>query len=141
MGPCCATGLDTPSLVFACVDGSTRSELVLPLVIDLALGERLDPWLLNVVVDAPSWQAARTEMLHANYLRRLAYQHRDTGVVLNWNVLHGPQPARAIIEHVGTAGLIALTTHGAGDRSRGLGPVATQVLQLARTPVIVLKAT
>lgn len=126
--------------LFVCVDGSLRSESILPVATGLVRAEGLSLWLLNVAGERPhNTTALQSELLHANYLRRVAH-HRDDGITYHWAVLHHPRPDRAIVDHVADRGGIALTTHGAGGQLGGLGPVAARVLRRARGPVIVAPA-
>ena len=127
--------------MFVCVDGSPESEAVLSVVARLSSRPGATIWLLNVATPVSRAEAVLlAETLHSNYLRRVVDRWRERGVRLNWEVLHGPDPARAILEHVGDRGLIVLTSHGASGREGGLGPVAAGVLAHASAPVIVLHA-
>ena len=66
------------------------------------------------------------------YVRRLA-----TEVGAEWEVLHGPDPAKAIVQWAGSA-LIAMTTHGRSGLSRiTIGSVTTAVTRWATGPVLV----
>lgn len=127
--------------LFVCVDGSLRSESILRVTTDLVRAEGLALWLLNVAGERPhNTTALQSELLHANYLRRIAHQHRNDGITYHWAVLHHHRPDRAIVDHVADRGGIALTTHGASGQVGGLGPVAAGVLRRARGPVLVAPA-
>lgn len=141
IGPQVVAQLDDPSEVFACVDGSSRSEAVLEVAAAVAAGVNADTWLLTVMTGGPrEVTSAAREQLHAGYLARLARRVRRAGITCNWEVLHDSDPAASIVRHVGTRGLLALTDHGAGTATGGLGPVTTSVLRHSKMPVLIKAA-
>lgn len=141
IGPQAVAPLEDPSEVFVCVDGSRRSEGVLEVAAAVAADLDADTWLLKVMTGGVREVTSFAgEKLHANYLARLARRVRRAGITCNWEVLHDTDPAASIVRHVGTRGLLALTDHGAGTATGGLGPVTTAVLRHSQTPVLISAA-
>jgi nucleotide-binding universal stress UspA family protein len=140
VGPACAPGADPVKALVACLDGTERSERILPLVDDLSATLGLDLWLAQVVApDSSMVDALRGDVDEGAYLRRCArFMARP---VSNWDVLHGDDPVRSILDHCeahpGT--LPALATHGRTGAQLVLhGSVALRVAHRCRAPVVVI---
>lgn len=120
--------------VVICLDGSELSESILRQAEAWATATSSVAWLVQVVSGAdPNAEIPET-----------AYVHRVAGSLavddVQWEVLHGPDPADAIVAFADRirASCIAMATHGRGGLSRiALGSVATQVAHRARCPVLV----
>lgn len=141
LGPRCTHDSDAASRVYACVDGSARAEAILDVVGGFADGTRAGAWLLTVMTGVPHQATAvQRERLCSGYLARLSGRLEHTGVPCNWDVLHDADPARSIVSYVQDGGIVALTNHGASDRTDGLGPVATRVVRLSLHPVLLVSA-
>ena len=78
------------------------------------------------------------------YLRRVAeHLQKERGVSANWDVLHGKDAARAIVDYAALVrgALIAMTTHGRTGLARALmGSVTNEVVHEARSPVVVMRS-
>lgn len=125
--------------VVACVDGSEESVRVLPAAEAWAraVGGRL--WLVRV---APP--SSRTEPGEANDLRRLAADSRArSGLDVEWEVLHGHDVARAVVDFTRLlpASVVAMATHGrSGAAGRLLGSVTMRVAHDSVVPVLVVRS-
>lgn len=118
--------------IFACLDGSTVAETILPLARGLAnaAGARLT--VLRVVVDSDE-MATET-----NYLRDCA---RAYGAQIKF--LTSAAPAKAITAELARVpgAIAAMTTHGRTAWAEAiLGSVAQNVIQNASRPVIVYRS-
>jgi nucleotide-binding universal stress UspA family protein len=140
VGPACALDAAPAKAVVACLDGSEHAERILPLVDDLAATLSLDVWLAQVVAPGGRLVAALCgDVDEAGYIGRCA--RSMTHPVSNWDVLHGDDPARSILDlceaHPGT--LPALATHGRTGAQLVLhGSVALSVAHRCRAPVVVV---
>jgi nucleotide-binding universal stress UspA family protein len=113
VGPACAFDAAPAKALVACLDGTERSERILPVVDDLSATLGLDLWLAQVVAPESSMDdELRGDVDEGAYLRRCA--RTIARPVSNWDVLHGDDPARSILDlcetHPGT--LPALASHG-----------------------------
>ena len=129
VGPRCETSLGDVSGVMVPCDGSDFSEEALPIA--RAWADRLDvPMTVVSVLDEKAASAGSGE---TNYVHNLAEQFGA-----QWDVLHGPDPARAIADYA-DAQLIVMTSHGRSGFSRlRLGSVATETTRWATAPVVIL---
>jgi nucleotide-binding universal stress UspA family protein len=140
VGPACALDAEPAKAIVACLDGEERAERVLPLVDGLSAALHLDLWLAQVVdPGAAAVAELRADVDQGAYLARCA--RSIARPVSNWDVLHGSDPARSILElcetHPGT--LPALATHGRTGAQLVLhGSVALRVAHRSRTPVVVV---
>lgn len=133
------------------LDGSTRSERIVPPVLTLAgalgsavrllqvvtpnavLGTRVFPVPLAAVNEARRRAAA--------YLEGVAGRFRAEELAVDTEVLDDPQPALAILEVVEReqVHLVAMATHGyRGVKRAVLGSVADKVLRGAEVPLLLL---
>ncbi len=147
VGPHCnvdSFGLEGP--IVACVDGTSESEAVVGPVSELALGLGLDSWVLSVL-DSSASEAALTParggseaLPETGQLQRVASQIRTNGVdEVNWEMLHGRNPAKSIVEFSDSLGasIIAVATRNRGGLSRlALGSVAMETVAHSSTPVL-----
>ncbi|MEM7285766.1 MAG: universal stress protein [Actinomycetota bacterium] len=131
---------DGPMLI--CTDGSEWSEAIVPHSAAFVDGAGLDPWFVSVVdpAEVPAAVGARSE---TNYTARLAADFRPlVDREVNFDVLHGPDPADRILDYAKSTGasLIAMATHGrTGIRRLAMGSVAMSVVHDARCPVLVAR--
>ncbi|WP_436793466.1 universal stress protein [Actinospongicola halichondriae] len=120
--------------VVICVDGSDLSESMLPEAAAWAATTTSVVWLVQVVTGAKP----DVEIPEAAYVHRLAGSIDVDDV--QWEVLHGPDPADAIVAFADRLGAscVAMATHGRGGLSRiAVGSVATRVAHRAHCPVLV----
>lgn len=115
--------------IFACLDGSSLAEKILPLARAVARGGKLT--LLRVVEDAAELEAEE------NYLSDLARQY-----AAQLSFLISADPAGAIAAHLAQRPntTAALTTHGRTAWSEAiLGSVALRVMREAKRPVLLYR--
>jgi len=129
------TAIDAVHRVVACVDGSDRAALAVPVA--AALAQRLGARTVILHV-APCGSSARGRGLGLDGLRRLA----DTLEGLaTFDLLRDDDPAQAIVRYAGDGGdtLVALATHDRGGvLAAVLGSVTATVVDAARCPVLVV---
>jgi nucleotide-binding universal stress UspA family protein len=125
-----------------CTDGSDTAEAILPVAAQWAIAIPFEPLVINVV-DPTGAQIEddAEEDLDVICARNAAHElQRAIGRAVQYEVLHGNQPARAIAEYAddNSASLIAMATHGtSGVRRVVLGSVAMSVIHHATCPVLV----
>ena len=128
--------------MLVCTDGSDWSEAIIPHAAAVADGAGFDPWFVSVMEHAELPVAVGAAM-ETNYTARLADDFRTkVAREVNFDVLHGPDPAERIVEYASStdAGLIAMATHGhTGIRRLALGSVAMSVVHDAPCPVLVAR--
>lgn len=122
------------------LDGSPASEQIVPIAEAWAIEFGAVPWLVEVI--APKAHAA-VDVFESAYPARLATKlQQQTGHAVEYEVLHGEKPARAIVDFAEGNGsrLIFATTHGRTglDRLR-LGSVAAEVVRHAPCPVVLYR--
>jgi nucleotide-binding universal stress UspA family protein len=138
VGPRCASAAS--GRIMACFDGSPLAERMLPVAAEWskALGAQL--WLVQATEPGV---VMRGDVVDTAYLQRLARRAEvEHDVVAEWDVLHGADPAGAIVRHVAETPdtLVALTTHGRTGLQRvALGSVAMRVAHDATVPLLVLR--
>ncbi len=122
---------DVDRVVVAC-DGSQLSESALPHARTWA--DRLDVelWVITSLSPRDLDGSGYSSAAEPTYVRRLAKRFDA-----QWEVLHGPDPAKAIVQWAGPS-LIAMTSHGRNGLSRlTVGSVTTAVTRWATGPVLV----
>jgi len=149
VGPSCRA---VPTLdggqLFICVDGSRRSEAVLPFAAGWAENLDFGTWLLSVVgvSEGPGSEWAGTinaDLIRSGYLARLARAMAAEGWRADWEVLHGSSAAAAIVNHVTTApaAMIAINTHGAtAPEAATMGRVAGGLIIHSPVPVVLTRS-
>lgn len=126
------------------VDGSELSESALNVSADLAEILGVPLWIVSVVSHrAAAAFAAQVEspssLVESSYVNRLA---RDLATQRNFaaefDVLHGDDPTRAILDFTGDNGTVVMSTHGRSGLSRLFGgSVATGVVAHSKRAVFV----
>ncbi|MGH1488930.1 MAG: universal stress protein [Acidimicrobiales bacterium] len=123
-----------------CVDGSHFSEAIIQSAVLFAKGLSMEVSFVSVV-DSSALPAGANPVAESNFLARLA---GDAQVVLgrevNYDVLHGPDPAEAIADYANHHGAsaIAMATHVRSGISRLThGSVAMDVVSKAHCPVLI----
>jgi nucleotide-binding universal stress UspA family protein len=152
VGPRCREAPLHFERLMACVDGSSVSEEILPLAASWASSLGMQLWLANVV--EPKAAAALAEALERfgsapaddvredNYLRLVVAELAHQGVEASWDVLHGHDPARAIVDYANAQALslLALSTHGRTCWARvAIGSTAAKVVHDSPCPVLVMR--
>jgi nucleotide-binding universal stress UspA family protein len=127
-------------------DGSKRAEAILGAGAELAAALGLTVWVV-AVVSAKLSRAARRSVgpavfsFESGYVRHLAELVTDAGGgEAQFEVLHDPDPADAILDFAGDDSLIAMSTHGRSGLARIFaGSVTTAVVAKTTRPVLVLR--
>lgn len=128
------------------LDGSTAGEYVIESAEALAAALQAELWVVTVVSARQERQVAEATgdeygAIEAGYVRRLASEiSTRSGATAQFEVLHGPDPATAILDFAAPDGLIAMSTHGRTGLARIFaGSVTTQVVAGCRQPVMVVR--
>lgn len=134
VGPKVPAGARVGSGAFVvCVDGSDHSESILPVADSWASTTEAPIWVVAVSGE----DALPEDIDETAYVRRTA---RDLGVAdAEWEVLHGANTAKAIIDFAEKvdAAAICMATHGRTGLGRlALGSVTLRVAHGAPCPVI-----
>lgn len=134
VGPDYVAGTGLGSCVIAPVDGSHRSEAILPVALEWS--QRLDvPMWVVTVVDPSEVAKARDaggDLQEDTYVRRLASALPAGGREVDWEVLHDADPATGItgFTEARNGGLVVMATHGRSGLARvALGSVASRVVR------------
>lgn len=145
VGPAAAERGAGAGPVLVPLDGSRRAEAVLPLAaawaravgVRVELRQVLDPATVTALTDDG---IAPHDVLEGAYLARVAAGL--AGVEVNWDVLHGEDPAAEIVRAAAAveAGWVAMATHGrTGAALAVAGSVALAVVHDALCPVLVTR--
>lgn len=126
------------------VDGSDLSEAILPVGADLARAFDVPLWIVTVMAPLNESSAnlrSGAITIGVGYLRQLARELRKShGVAAEYEVLHRPDTAKAIVDFAGDDGTVAMTTHGRAGLSRLFGgSVATGVVAHSQRAVVLLR--
>ena len=148
VGPHCRAGEMRLERLVACLDGSGMSEAILPLAaswcrafdMKLQLAHVIEPGAA-VMLSAKQGEldGGGADVVEDNYLRAVATDIRHQGVVPDWEVLHGDDPAAAIVDHATAveASILALTTHGRTGLARlAIGSTGAKVVRDSPCPVL-----
>lgn len=146
LGPKAAGRLEPSPRMVVPVDGSELGEYVIGDAARLAAAMSAEVWVVTVVgteeersvaaVAGPDYGA-----LESGYVRRVARTiTSESGAEAQFEVLHGPDPATAVLDFAGTDAIIAMSTHGRSGLDRVFaGSVTRQVIAGAKQPVMVLR--
>ncbi len=126
------------------VDGSPASEAIIPVASDWIRILELRPWVVEVVLAPRSTVGESHEPApESATVRRVAQSLHDRGMLAQWEALHDPDTADALLDYAShlPAVLIAMATHGRTGLARvALGSVAMQVVHRSRCPVLVARS-
>ncbi len=137
-------GADDFKTLIVAVDGSAVSESVLPAAFAWARAVRMRVILANVLPMDADIQLRGTDVQEGAYAAGVAAglmaAARADGLEIDWDVLHGRDPARALVDYAMSyeGPVIALATHGRTGLSRLGGSVSMSVVRYARCPVLVV---
>ena len=122
------------------LDGAHASEGILSIVESWSIEFGAVPWLVEVL--SPGFHAS-ADVLESAYTARLARaMHKDTGREVEYEVLHGDKPARAIIDFADrmSASFVFAATHGRTGLARlRMGSVAADIVRHAACPVVLFR--
>lgn len=120
------------------VDGSKASERIAPIAEAWAIEFGGVPWVVGVV--DPHESGGGFDVMESAYPSRIAHEMQvSAGREVEFEVLHDPKPAHAIVDFAGAsdASLIFATTHGRTGLARlRLGSVAAHIVRDAHCPVV-----
>ncbi len=123
-----------------CIDGSDFAETIVPLAARWADALDLDPMIV-AVIDPAKIPAGIPAAYENNVVARAAAaMGRMTEREINYDTLHGADPAKAIVDHARDAdvAMLAMATHIRSGMDRILhDSVAMGVVRTARCPVLV----
>jgi nucleotide-binding universal stress UspA family protein len=147
VGPAAATQLAADvERVIVPVDGSAQSEAAVERASALAALLDVPLWVVTVVTAAQQRVAAAelgpdAAAAESGYVRLLSRQAaRTEDIDAQFEVLHGGDPADAILDFANPDGLVVMTTHGRSGLARLFaGSVTTSVVARSRHPVVVLR--
>lgn len=127
--------LDGPYVVP--LDGSTRSEAILPIAGAWSMEFRGVPWLIEVL---DTLGPTVGDVFESAYVGRAAHDLQALiGHEVQFETVHGDRPSRAIVDFADRLGasLLFITTHGRSGLERlRLGSVAAEVVRHAACPVV-----
>lgn len=134
VGPSYVPGTGVGTCVIVPVDGSPRSEAVLPLAAGWADALEVPLWITTVVdpADAERVRAEGGDLQENAYVHRVASAMPAGRHEVDWEVLHNADPAVGITEFVEArnGGLVVMATHGRSGLARvALGSVAARVVR------------
>lgn len=126
------------------VDGSKASEASLEIAASLAQRFKVPVWVVTVMSPKDESTARATlgvesSMYESGYVRSLARSISEKFEVDGeFDVLHGADPAEAIVEFAGDDGTVVMSTHGRSGLRRVFGgSVATGVVANSKRAVVV----
>ncbi|QGG96353.1 universal stress protein [Actinomarinicola tropica] len=133
VGPSSAPDATVPGPVLVPLDGSHRSESILPLAASWATALGVGMWIVTVgdPSDAAKVRDAGGDMVEEAYVERIAGAMPREVPSVDWEVLHGSDPAAEIVRFAAQRGCstIALATHGRTGLARVVaGSVASEVV-------------
>lgn len=149
VGPECVTrGFEVGGTILVGLDGSSYSESILPVVESWAIG--LDYEIEIVSVLDPDEVMAATGSgtvplggIETGYVHNRARDAAQViGRAVDFDVLHDPNPARALVEHAASqrSAMIAVATHGRSGLARlVMGSVSMHVVHRAPCPVLAIR--
>jgi nucleotide-binding universal stress UspA family protein len=132
-----------PSHLLVCTDGSDTSRAIVPIVADWQAAFSPSVKMLQVIAPeaASAARASEGDADEANLVRILAEELGDDTAV-DWDVLHGTDPARAILDEVNSTPdtVVAMATHGrSGLAHVTLGSVTDAVIRHSACPVLTVR--
>lgn len=140
-----ATASDFQEMI-VCLDGSPTAAAILPVATALASDLDLAVWLVGVVepqLSGDITEATGGDAIESARLQHFAHELKSTGLNVNWETLHGNDPASSIADFAATrpSPLLAMTTHGRTGLARvAAGSVAMGVVHRAHCPVLITRS-
>jgi nucleotide-binding universal stress UspA family protein len=126
------------------VDGSPASAAIIPVAAEWAEMLELRPWVVEVIPEQQDiTNDSRERAVESATVRGVARRLGDVALPAQWEVLHKPEAADALVDYATRlpAVLIAMATHGRTGLGRAaLGSVAMQVVHRSACPVLVVRS-
>lgn len=134
VGPSVDPAAAVPGAIAVPLDGSHRSESILPIVTEWARALGVGIWLIHVAdpADAERARAAGEDVVEEAYVERVAASLPAGLPSVDWEVLHSADPALAIVDFAAHHGcsIVALATHGRTGVARVVaGSVASRIVK------------
>jgi nucleotide-binding universal stress UspA family protein len=140
IGPRADRRVHDGGVVLVTVDETSASKAILPDAIALAHSLRLGVRIVEVIDSAKVPKGLRP--VDSNDVRRVAAEWSTDGPPIDFDVLHGPHPAKAIVDYINRSPEIVLTamaSHGIPAHTRLVVPSTTyRVVRKAACPIVVL---
>ncbi|MDH3500604.1 MAG: universal stress protein [Acidimicrobiia bacterium] len=135
LGPSVTRGVRGTSRIVVPVDGSAASESAIQVAADLGDRSGAKLWVVTVVSEQQRHSAiAAGVTIESGYVRRLAKPVRG-----EFEVLHGDDTARRIVDFASSDGLVVMSSHGKSGLARlAAGSVTMAVVAEAAAPVLVI---
>jgi len=129
--------------ILLCVDTTTLSERIVPVVAELARRTRAEIRLVEMLDSIRASVTRASDVAgESSYLHQVADRlKRDFDLSPSWEVLHGKDSASAVTDYArGLPGVvIAMTSHGRSGIEQVLsGSVSHKVLRAANCPVLIV---
>lgn len=128
-----------------CLDGSETAESILAPAAELAVQTGAHLMLIQVIDPHSGNAVLNADVSESGYLQSQAAELRAKyHVSVDWDVLHGAKPAKAIAQYVASFpnAMVAMTTHGrTGFQKLSYGSVMRDLLHSVHCPVLVMQAT
>lgn len=140
VGRACRPGELRFEKLLVSVDSSVLSEAILPEAAAWVRAFGYELWLAQVIGSGPGAPPG-SDVLEANYVRGVVAGLADQGVKAEWDVLHGDDAARAIVDYATDQDmcLLALSTHGRSGWARlAVGSTAAKLVHDSPCPVLVV---
>jgi nucleotide-binding universal stress UspA family protein len=146
VGPAYDPAIGVGTCVIVPVDGSHRSEAVLPIATQWSDALDAPLWVVIVVdpADAERVAAEGGDLQENAYVHRVASQMPAMRHEVDWEVLHNADPAVGITEFVEArnGGLVVMATHGRSGLARvALGSVTARVVRDHTGLTLVVRST
>lgn len=122
------------------IDGSVLSEAILPEAAAWARAFGFELWLTQMI-ESGSGVPNEPDIREDNYVRGVAAELADEGVKAEWDVLHGADAARAIVDYANAqdSSMLALSTHGRTGWARlAIGSTAAKLVHDSPCPVLIV---
>lgn len=141
---------DTPELASGaplvyCTDGSHAAEAALDAACEWAAMLGMHVWVLQVLEPslAPRNDGGGSDTIETALVERVAKRFAEAGVTVDWDALHGKEPAHALVDSIGRIGaaLVVMGTHGRSGLARMvMGSQAMHVVHHSPCPVLLVRA-
>ncbi len=146
VGPHCETErFSVNGRVVVSADGSSVSEAIIPVATAWSIVTHSPVEVISVIDPkaAKIANASHGDISESAYVHRVAMTiGKDLERSVDYEVLHGNEPAKAIVDHVEgeAASIIAMATHGVTGMARiTTGSVTSEVIRTSPVPVLVVR--
>ena len=105
-----------------------------------SVSDEIDTWLAQMI-ESSSGRPTEPDVREDNYVRRVAAELADQGVKTEWDVLHGQDAARAIVDYATAqdSSMLSLSTHGRTGWARlAIGSTAARLVHDSPCPVLIV---